>query len=86
MVGTNWVGTPTVGTGAVAHSSDGGADFTASATEYTPLALTGLSCPTTQRCVAVGGDTVARIGLPHTTSTRSAAPGPTLPRVPERVR
>ena len=27
MVGTNWVGTPAVGTGAVAHSSDGGADF-----------------------------------------------------------
>ena len=48
MVGTNWIGTPAVGTGAVAHSSDGGADFTASTTEYTPLALTALSCPTTR--------------------------------------
>jgi len=87
MVGTNWIGTPAVGTGAVAHSSDGGADFTASATEYTPLALTGLSCPTTQRCVAVGGDTVALIGLPHTTSPRPAASGPTtLPRAPSRAR
>ena len=86
MVGTNWIGTPAVGTGAVAHSSNGGAHFTASATEYTPLALTGLSCPTTQRCVAVGGDTVALIGLPHTTPSHTAASGPTLPRVPERAR
>jgi photosystem II stability/assembly factor-like uncharacterized protein len=86
MVGTNWVGTPAVGTGAVAHSSDGGADFTASATEYTPLALTGLSCPTTQRCVAVGGDTVARIGLPHATPSHTTASSSTLPRAPERAR
>ena len=86
MVGTNWVGTPAVGTGAVAHSSDGGADFTASASEYTPLALTGLSCPTTQRCVAVGGDTVARIALAPTRSPGSAAHGTTLPRAPARAR
>jgi hypothetical protein len=45
-----------------------------------------LSCPTTQRCVAAGGDTVARIGLPHTTSSHLAASGPTLPRLPERAR
>ena len=86
MVGTDWIGTPAVGTGAVAHSSDGGADFAASATEYTPLALTGLSCPTTQHCVAVGGDTVARIGLPHTTSPRTAVSSSTVPRTPERAR
>jgi photosystem II stability/assembly factor-like uncharacterized protein len=87
MVGTNWIGTPKVGTGAVAHSDDGGADFSASTTEYTPLALTGVSCPTTQRCVAVGGDTVARMVLPHTTSTRAAAPGSTAPtRAPEHAR
>jgi hypothetical protein len=57
----------------VARSTDGGAVFTAATTEYTPLALTAVTCPTTQRCVAVGGDTVARIALPrsrapHTTS------------------
>jgi photosystem II stability/assembly factor-like uncharacterized protein len=86
MVGTNWIGTPAVGTGAVAHSRDGGADFSASATEYTPLALTGLSCPTTQRCVAVGGDTVARIALPHPASSRTATSGPTPPRITERAR
>ena len=72
MVGTKWIGSPAVGTGAVAHSSDGGANFTTSATEYTPLALTGLACPTTRRCVAVGGDTVARITLPAATSSNSA--------------
>ena len=86
MVGTNWVGTPAVGTGAVAHSSDGGADFTASATEYTPLALTGLSCPTTQRCVAVGGDTVAQITLPPTTSSAPAGHGSPVSSAPERAR
>jgi len=79
MVGTNWIGTPAVGTGAVAHSSDGGADFTASATEYTPLALTGLSCPTTQHCVAVGGDTVARIALAAPAAARRVSPASTLP-------
>jgi hypothetical protein len=79
-VGTNWIGTPVVGTGAVARSDDGGATFAASATEYTPLALTSLSCPTTQRCVAVGGDTVARITLPHTTSSGTGGRGHTSPR------
>jgi photosystem II stability/assembly factor-like uncharacterized protein len=63
-VGTDWVGTPAVGTGAVARSGNGGASFTPLATEYTPLALTALACPTPGHCVAVGGDTVARITLP----------------------
>ncbi len=63
-VGTDWVGTPAVGTGAVARSSDGGSSFTAVTTEYTPVPLTALACPTPANCVAVGGDTVARITLP----------------------
>ena len=63
-VGTDWVGTPAVGTGAVARSSDGGSSFTAVTTEYTPVPLTALACPTPGNCVAVGGDTVARITLP----------------------
>ena len=73
MVGTNWTGTPAVGTGAVARSTDGGAVFTAATTEYTPLALTAVTCPTTQRCVAVGGDTVARITLPRSRSPHTTA-------------
>jgi hypothetical protein len=70
-VGTNWIGTPTVGTGAVGRSDDGGTSFLATRTEYTPLALTAVSCPTTRRCVAVGGDTVARVTLPRSESTRA---------------
>jgi hypothetical protein len=64
MVGTKWVGTPATGTGAVAESSNAGAAFTASSTAYTPLTLTAVDCPTAAQCVAVGGDTVARITLP----------------------
>ncbi len=64
VVGTNWVGTPAVGSGAAARSGNGGASFTPLATEYTPLALTALACPTPGNCVAVGGDSVARITLP----------------------
>jgi photosystem II stability/assembly factor-like uncharacterized protein len=79
VVGTNWIGTPAIGTGAVARSDDGGTTFTGSATEYTPLALTSLACPTTQRCVAVGGDTVVRISLP-TTSPSSTGRGHTSAR------
>ena len=85
VVGTNWIGTPAVGTGAVARSSDGGVTFAASATEYTPLALTSLACPTAQRCVAVGGDTVARITLANATSasrrggSSHTPPGSTVP-------
>jgi hypothetical protein len=71
IVGTHWIGTPTVGTGAVGHSDDGGASFIASRTEYAPLALTAVSCPTTRRCVAVGGDTVARVSLPGSEPTHA---------------
>jgi hypothetical protein len=80
VVGTKWIGTPAVGAGAVAHSSDGGASFAASVTEYTPLALTSLSCPTTQRCVAVGGNTTARITLPRAASSSAAGQRHTQPR------
>jgi len=83
-VGTDWMGTPPVGTGAVARSSDGGSSFTAVTTEYTPLALTALACPTPGNCVAVGGDTVARITLPVLTPVTPAgghqAPRETVPR------
>jgi hypothetical protein len=65
MVGTKWVGNPATGTGAVAESGNAGAAFTASSTAYTPLTLTAVDCPTAVRCVAVGGDTVARITLPR---------------------
>ena len=85
IVGTNWIGTPAVGTGAVGRSDDGAATFTASRTAYTPLALTAVSCPTALRCVAVGGDTVARVTVPRsrltpalesatTTNTESTTP------------
>jgi hypothetical protein len=103
IVGTDWIGQPAIGTGAVAQSRNGGASFTASRTEYTPLALTALACPTSRTsrtsqtstpsassplpsaatspvgCVAVGGDTVARITLPV---ARRAAP---TPRVGQRT-
>ena len=63
MVGTKWVGFPAVGTGAVAQSLDGGLSFRASTSAYVPISLTALSCPTTSSCVAVGGNTVARLTL-----------------------
>ncbi|HEX3334108.1 MAG TPA: hypothetical protein VHS57_07185 [Acidimicrobiales bacterium] len=63
MVGTKWVGHPSVGTGAVAQSADGGATFKTSSAAYIPITLTALSCPTPSGCVAVGGDTVARLTL-----------------------
>jgi hypothetical protein len=72
LVGTNWVGTPVIGTGAVAESRDAGTTFSPSTTAYTPLTLTAVACPTAVNCVAVGGDTVARITLTpprRTTST-----------------
>jgi hypothetical protein len=74
MVGTRWVGHPPVGTGAVAQSRNGGTSFVASTTAYTPLPLTALACPTPRRCVAVGGDTVARIVFPHAAPRRSHPP------------
>ena len=63
MVGTKWVGLPAIGTGAVAQSLDGGRTFRSSSSAYVPITLTALSCPDTAACVAVGGDTVARITL-----------------------
>ncbi len=63
MVGTKWVGLPAVGTGAVAQSIDAGLTFRDSATAYTPITLTAVACPTAAGCVAVGGDTVARLTL-----------------------
>jgi photosystem II stability/assembly factor-like uncharacterized protein len=63
LVGTKWSGQPAVGTGAVAQSRDGGATFAASSSAYVPLALSALSCPAATGCVAVGGDTVARVTL-----------------------
>lgn len=72
MVGTKWVGNPAVGTGAVAQSVDGGVTFKPSSAAYVPITLTALSCPTPAGCVAVGGDTVARMTM--------VAPKPTHPR------
>jgi photosystem II stability/assembly factor-like uncharacterized protein len=82
MVGTRWIGTPAVGTGAVAQRHKGHSSFTASASEYTPLPLTALACPSARSCVAVGGDTVARIALngttPTTTPSRTTASSSTV--------
>jgi hypothetical protein len=63
LVGTKWSGQPVVATGAVAESRDGGAAFAVAPSAYIPLALSALSCPTSTGCVAVGGDTVARVTL-----------------------
>ena len=63
MVGTKWAGSPAVGTGAVAQSIDGGSTFQSSATAYIPITLTAVACPSAAGCVAVGGDTVARLAL-----------------------
>jgi photosystem II stability/assembly factor-like uncharacterized protein len=87
LVGANWTGNPTVATGAVAQSGDGGATFASSPSAYVPLTLVALDCPTAAHCVAAGGATVARITLvkpvvhhrsAHTSTTSStagAAPG-----------
>ena len=61
MVGTEWKGTPAVGTGAVAQSGDAGTTFQMSSAAYVPLTLTALSCPSATLCFAAGGDTLARI-------------------------
>ena len=79
MVGTYWVGYPAAAAGAVAQSGDGGHVFRLSPAAYIPTTLTGLSCPSTTACVAVGGRTVARITLitpqpaPRATPTRSTS-------------
>ncbi len=70
MVGTKWFGFPAIALGAVAQSVDGGATFKGSPVAYVPITLTAVSCPSTSACVAVGGDTLARITLLH--PTRSA--------------
>ncbi len=78
MVGTDWVGLPAVGTGAVAQSVDGGQTFRASKAAYVPLSLTALACPTSAACVAVGGNTVARLALltpPRRTPSSSHSTG-----------
>lgn len=63
VVGTKWVGFPAVATGAVAQSTDSGLTFRSSATAYAPLTLTAVACPSASGCIAVGGDTVARLTL-----------------------
>jgi photosystem II stability/assembly factor-like uncharacterized protein len=63
LVGTRWKGQPPVATGAVAESRDGGTTFAAASAAYIPLALSALSCPTATNCIAVGGNTVARLTL-----------------------
>jgi photosystem II stability/assembly factor-like uncharacterized protein len=63
LVGTKWSGQPAVATGAVAQSRNGGTTFAAATAAYIPLALSALACPTASGCVAVGGDTVARVTL-----------------------
>ena len=80
MVGTDWAGIPAVATGAIAQSSDGGQTFTPSSSAYVPLTLASLSCPTTAACIAVGGDTLARITLqpPVTTHPRTTTTGGSL--------
>ncbi len=74
MVGTKWVGHPAVGTGGVAQSRDSGNSFVASTTEYTPLPLTALACPTGRACIGVGGNTLARIVLGKTKAGASVTP------------
>jgi len=63
MVGTTWVGDPAIGTGGVAQSRNSGESFRALTTEYTPLPLTALDCPSTRACIGVGGNTLAQIAL-----------------------
>jgi photosystem II stability/assembly factor-like uncharacterized protein len=63
MVGTKWIGFPAIALGAVAQSIDGGTTFKGSPMAYVPITLTAVTCPTALACVAVGGDTLARITL-----------------------
>ncbi len=78
MVGTKWVGNPAIGMGGVAQSRNGGGSFIASTTEYTPLPLTALDCPTAKGCIAAGGNTLARIVLAKTKPAGSATPSTTV--------
>jgi photosystem II stability/assembly factor-like uncharacterized protein len=63
MVGTTWAGSPAVGTGGVAESTDAGLTFRSSPTSYVPITLTAVDCPSASGCIAVGGNTVARLTL-----------------------
>jgi len=65
MVGTTWVGSPALDTGGVAESTDAGLTFRSSPTSYVPITLTAVACPSSSGCVAVGGNTVARLTLLH---------------------
>ena len=74
MVGTNWVGNPAIGMGGVAQIRNGAGSFTAATTEYTPLPLTALDCATPKGCIAVGGNTLARIVLTKAKHGASVTP------------
>ena len=63
MVGTRWLGSPAVATGAVAQSRNQGSTFASSPAAYVPLTLTALDCPHAASCLAAGGATLARITL-----------------------
>jgi photosystem II stability/assembly factor-like uncharacterized protein len=65
MVGTEWFGLPALTVGAVGQSTDAGVTFRSSPTSYIPMTLTAVACPSVSGCVAVGGNTVARITLVH---------------------
>jgi photosystem II stability/assembly factor-like uncharacterized protein len=80
MVGTKWQGNPAVASGAVAQSADGGSTFKASPSAYVPISLTALSCPTPTGCVAVGGDSVARVTLVGPPASHHHKPAQRLPR------
>ena len=45
-----------------------------SSAAYVPLTLAALSCPTTAACIAVGGDTLARITLQPPATTHARTP------------
>ncbi|HUC05777.1 MAG TPA: sialidase family protein [Acidimicrobiales bacterium] len=74
MAGTQWVTGTSIGTGGIGVSHDGGATFTSISTAYTPLSLTALACPSVAQCIAVGGDTVARIHIPTSRATTTKSP------------
>ena len=61
--GPTWVGSPAVGTGGVAESTDAGLTFRSATTSYVPITLTAVACPSVSGCIAVGGNTVARLTL-----------------------
>ncbi len=74
MVGTEWFGLPEVGVGAVGQTTDAGVTFRGSPTSYIPLTLTAVACPSVSDCIAVGGQTLARITLLHP-AQHPATPG-----------